>query len=510
MFRPSNPVSDADFFDREAELAELGEHTSRLQAGAPSWVAILGHRKVGKTSLLLELQRRTASADLRFAILDTLEFSPLDADLFRRFAIRVADAVLSREVGVSLESRAGNPAAYRAALVASARFSRFPDDLKAFLLELPELRIGPQTARTCLDLPERLALACDLRLVVAWDEFQALAQLRGRWGEAVHPLLRSAWQQHKRVAYFVSGSERGMLRELVTAEHAPFFQHFAVMDLSVLPEEEGLRLLTQAAPPDRPIPVEVARSAVAVLGSHPFYLQLLGEELTRHPPPYGEAALKQSLQALLFSRTGRLSLFFESEHRGAVGRSTFLAAALAALAGGPLRLGELAKAIHASSAAAAGYLKRLGDLVVREKDRYRLTDPVFATWVRWRSPGGTVVPAVLLGDEGERAAARWLAGVGFELVYQSLASRGAFDLLALRGHHQLGVQVRRRSLPLRFTQSEWDRMAAESRRLGWRWLIVAVDPATEAVVPLDPARAPGRVVGIEAKIDNLLAWADQG
>jgi hypothetical protein len=443
-------------------------------------------------------------------ILDTLEFSPLDADLFRRYAIRVADSVLSRDVGVSLENRASNASAYREALVASARFSRFPDDLKAFLLELPGLRIDPQNVKICLDLPERLAQACALRLVVAWDEFQALAHLRGRWGAAVFALLRSAWQQHKNVAYFVSGSERGMLRELVTAAHAPFFQHFAIMELSVLPEEEGLRLLTQAAPPDRPITADVARSAVAVLGSHPFYLQLLGEELTRQPPPYGEAALKQSLQALLFSRTGRLSLFFENEHRGAVGRSTFLAAAVTALAGDPVRLGELAKAIHVSSAAAAGYLKRLGDLVAREGNRYRLTDPVFATWVRWRTPGGTVVPAVLLGDEGERSAARWLAGVGFELVYQSLASRGAFDLLALRGHHQIGVQVRRRPLPLRFTRTEWDRMDAESRRLGWRWLLVAVDPVTDAVVPLDPARAVGRVAGLEARIENLLIWADRG
>lgn len=510
VFRPSNPVSATDFFDREAELAKLTEHLARLEAGAPSWVAILGHRKVGKTSLLIELQRRTASAGIRFVILDTLEFSPLDADIIRSYALRVADSVLSRELGVSLESRARSPAAYRAALAASTQFSRFPEEVRAILLELPELRIDPQSARACLDLAQRLAEACDLRLVVAWDEFQALARIRGRWGEAIHPLLRSAWQQHDRVAYIISGSERGMLRELVTAEHAPFFQHFAIMELGVLPEEEGLRLLTQAAPPDRPIPEDVARGTIAVLGSHPFYLQLFGEELTRQPPPYGEAALKQCLQALLFSRTGRLSLFFENEHRAAVGRSTFLDAAVTALASGPLHLAELAKAIRVSSAAAAGYLKRLGDLVLREGDHYRLTDPVFATWVRWRAPGGTVIPAVLLGDEGERAAARWLAGVGFELVYQSLASRGAFDLLALRGRHQLGVQVRRRSLPLHFTAAEWNRMDAESRRLGWRWLLVAVDPATGAVVPLDPALAAGRTVGIEAKIDNLLVWVDRG
>jgi len=116
----------------------------------------------------------------------------------------------------------------------------------------------------------------------------------------------------------------------------------------------------------------------------------------------------------------------------------------------------------------------------------------------------------ILVSEGERAAARWLSSVGFELVYQSRASRGAFDLLAIRGPHQLGVQVRRRRLPLSFTKAEWDRMAAESQRLGWKWLIIAVDPQTEAVDALNPSLAKGRTVGPAARIDNLLWWADQG
>ena len=36
----------------------------------------------------------------------------------------------------------------------------------------------------------------------------------------------------------------------------------------------------------------------------------------------------------------------------------------------------------------------------------------------------------IVGDEAEQAVAAFLAGLGFDLVYQSRASRGAFDLLA--------------------------------------------------------------------------------
>ena len=55
---------------------------------------------------------------------------------------------------------------------------------------------------------------------------------------------------------------------------------------------------------DHQIPVPLAERAVAVLGGHPFYLQLLGEELTTHEPPYDDVGLKAALQQLLFSPTG--------------------------------------------------------------------------------------------------------------------------------------------------------------------------------------------------------------
>ena len=101
--------------------------------------------------------------------------------------------------------------------------------------------------------------------------------------------------------------------------------------------------------------------------------------------------------------------------------------------------------------------------------------------------------------------------MGFDLVYQSRASRGAFDLLAIRGATQLGVQVKRRSLPLRFARADWSRMEAEAERLGWRWVVAAVDPAGPIAV-LDPARAvEGREVRLDAAaaIPNLLLWIDR-
>jgi hypothetical protein len=119
---------------------------------------------------------------------------------------------------------------------------------------------------------------------------------------------------------------------------------------------------------------------------------------------------------------------------------------------------------------------------------------------------------MVIGSEGEREAAIHFSRLGFEVVYQSLASRGSFDLVALRGAHQLGVQVKRSPLPLRFRKADWMRMDADARRLRWRWVVVSVSDEDGTVV-LDPARADlGRTIrlGATARIDNLLAWMDGG
>jgi AAA+ ATPase superfamily predicted ATPase len=511
MFRTSSPVSGSEFFDREDDLADLVQRVERLRAGAPSWLALLGRRKIGKSSLLLELTRRCASDDVVVAMLDSFEISPLGPDVLRRYALRVVDRVLARRVGGSLEARSRSPADYRATL--RTVIGALADDTARFVTELPELKPDAITNRLCLELPEQLAEAFGLYVVVAWDGFQAIASIRGGRGrEDLLPLMRSVWQRHRRVEYIVSGSERSALAGMLVEPRAPFFQHFAIRELGVLPEAAARRLLVDCAPRGRRIPVKLAERAADLLDRHPFYLQLLGDELTLGPPPYDADALKRSIQSLLFSRTGRLSLFFEAEHARLVGSATTLAATLNAVAERPRTLTELATEIGAPTGATHRYLVRLGDAVERVDDRWHIGDPVFALWLRWRRPGGTATPMTLLGDEGERRAAEHLASLGFDLVYQSRASRGAFDLLAIRGARQLGVQVRRRALPLRFTGAEWRRMGSDAVRFGWRWVVVAVSPEDHSVLVLDPARTRGtreRTLHADAAISNLLDWIER-
>jgi AAA+ ATPase superfamily predicted ATPase/Holliday junction resolvase len=512
MFRTNQPVEGAAFFDRDRELGRLLALISELAAGTPSWLAILGPRKIGKTSLIIEGARRAAGAGVTIVSIDTTEEVPLSMEFFRRYALRMLDAVLASEIGESPEALAREPNAFRAALMEAPRFGRLDATTRRFVFALPEARLDAGFVRQCLELPERLAAAFGTPLLVAIDEFQELAELSSKRGHIdPYPVMRSVWQRQKRTAYVISGSGRSMLERLVTAKSSPFFQHFALMRLGPLPEDAAVELLVEGSPRHRQIPEALARVAIQVLGARPFYLQMLGDALVQADPPYDRPALKAAIQDLLFSRTGRLSLYFENEFERMVGRSTNLSAVLEVLSGGPKRLGEIARAIGATPGQASTYLERLEDAAMKRPDGlYELDDPTFGLWLRWRRPGGSVVPMSVLGEDAERTVAEHLARSGFELVYQSRASRGAFDLLATRGAGQLGVQVKRTQLPLRFPREEWSRMEADAPRFGWRWIVAAVS-AEGAVTLLDPARATrGRTVRLDARatIDNIVAWVD--
>ncbi|MBI4702522.1 MAG: ATP-binding protein [Deltaproteobacteria bacterium] len=511
MFRASAPVTGTGFHDRKAALDELLAAFDALTRGAPRWLAVLGPRKIGKTSLILEAARRTPT--VKVVVLDALEHAPLTASFFRTLALRGVDALLAGSTGTSLAALAREPDSFQAALAGNAVVAALPDALRIELTRLPRMAADGDSIPRWLQLLEDLCAALRQHLVVAIDEVQELVALASGRFEPF-PVMRAVWQRHERVGYVISGSSPSVLRELVTARHSPFFQHFRLLEIGPFDRDDAISLLVSGAPPERAIEPRIAGRIHDVVGGHPFYLQIVGEALVGTEPPYDDGSIKAVFQSLLFSRTGRLSLYFENQYQRTVGRASTLAAAIQALADRPrARLTEVAVQIGASPASTARYLDRLGDLVVRDEGGlFRLVDPLFATWVRWRSPGGAVVPMTVVGDEAEIAVARLLASYGFDLVYQSRASRGAFDLLALRGPIQLGLQVKRSRLPLRFKKGEWNRMQADAKRWGWRWAVVSVAP-DGAVTVLDPAKSQsGREVRLhdDAAVDNILGWLERG
>lgn len=510
MYQTTLPVVGSEFRDRKQALALVIAAIMRLKAGSPKWLALLGQRKVGKTSLLLEAARR-ADDSTAFAIIDVFNHLPVSTEFFRRLVLRVVDGIFAPECGQSLEM-IWDADTYRAVLSQSQRFGRLSTDLKRLLLTLRDPPAASVEVASLLQVPEHLAAALKIHVVIAIDEFQELADLKvGRPAKTVLPMLRAVWQRHQRVAYMISGSARSLITNLVTSQRSPFFGHFDLLEIEGFSTADAQALLIDGAVPGRPISRPLAERAVEAIGGNPFYLQLLGEQLAALDAPLDEPALKEAISRLVFHRTGRLAMFFEAELQRVVGRSGPALALLEHIARSPSRPADLQRATGLSSSSTVNYIARLGDVIrLRQDGHYELTDALMAQWLRWRTPGGAAVPMTLIGDEAERAVAQHLCKLGFELVYQSKASRGAFDLLALRAGVMVGIQVKRTSLPVHFSKTAWNRMEAEAKRLGWLWLISAVDPQSEVrfVDPANVKQNKGFTLSQNAAIENLLVWVD--
>src|SRR5512138_1599679 len=142
MFSASVPVTAQAFCDRVQERARIRQVMAQLQAGAPRWLCLVGPRKVGKTSLLLEVARELAAGPqaenaVGFIVADVLDVMPVSLEFFRALALQTLDVAWASEAGASLRALARDPAAYRSALAGMRSFAKLPAELRSFLLELP-------------------------------------------------------------------------------------------------------------------------------------------------------------------------------------------------------------------------------------------------------------------------------------------------------------------------------------------------------------------------------------
>jgi hypothetical protein len=216
-FPIGGPVPAEDLVGREPYLRRA---TERLLDG--EHLLIAGPRRIGKTSVILEVLRRLRRKGALTAYVDCL-----GATGIRELGERLAASLLA-----SLEGRDAFEDARRIAAgrqVGGARYEHLE-------LVLPVVK-EPSAQRAfdaALDVPRAVAARSGKRVVVAFDEFQEA----GRLGPRVFDVMRSRFQAQRGVAYAFLGSEEGILEELFGQKGRPLYRFAIALDLA---EEGGHR-----------------------------------------------------------------------------------------------------------------------------------------------------------------------------------------------------------------------------------------------------------------------------
>ena len=99
------------------------------------------------------------------------------------------------------------------------------------------------------------------------------------------------------------------------------------------------------------------------------------------------------------------------------------------------------------------------------------------------------------------------------MVYQSRASRGAFDLLAILQAREVGVQVKKASLPFYLDREELQRMRHWAKQLEWIPLLALVVDDAVYFYDARQLRVRGESVRIDERtrrVENVLALVLDG
>jgi AAA+ ATPase superfamily predicted ATPase len=289
FFESSKPVTGSEFFNRSRELEELLNTIKLLKGGSTKYLALIGQRKSGKTSLLRQFMEVVDAPDVIFFEVDCWEKKPTPKIFFQDYLIQAMDGFIRKRYHdrfrLSIRASLTNEPNLLTMLadVRSLKIASL-DEATERLLELRTNHLSDTLFSSIIDFPEKLAQETNVYFVSIIDEFQELIDLnrfkhiRENIGD-VFAFLRARWQRHRRVNYIVAGSKLTMMKEIITKERAPFFQHFKIIEIGDFDEIDARQMLTVLSEEaGNPIPQELIARLIELVGTNPFYLQILGGE----------------------------------------------------------------------------------------------------------------------------------------------------------------------------------------------------------------------------------------
>lgn len=391
------------FINRHVELARLDAFARDIEAGTPERnLALIGVRRIGK-SRIMEHFRDGIVASGRPPVVVSLQMDAASTTL-QTYLISMAAAVtdgLLRYRGEPALGQAPSPIqiAAAAATFGTSVSSVVGDALRTAAEARPN---GQRVFVAATALPEQIAAASGLPVMVHADEFQHLRDLatyspfrtgRGRPTAADFQNLlkafRPAIERRSRVGWVVTGSSIRLLTDILGK--GPLMGRFDIVEVKAF-DRQDTRALARAIWDERGVPFQddAADRVDALTYGHPFYADVVSKAVALNALALTATATRDHVdQALLESvadPSGAIYIaceeIWDSITNHSVPAVRGMVAKLAEL--GEATAGELAAAIGLPGESAAWRhaqeLERVG-IFEKSNSRYRLVDPIFRYWL---------------------------------------------------------------------------------------------------------------------------------
>jgi len=371
--------------DRESEIGTLV--SSMLDSKKNLNYAVIGFRRIGKTTILKEVKRRLTEGKLIVVYLD--------------FSLRRYDPIGFFKDVVNEATRAYHD-------LASPKHTVL-DNVRAVVRRMAqlgrarirtEITVDPVTGqpsigvlpylkeeepdysavfRSTFDYVNQIADRSKTRAVIIIDEFQYMTEWKRYSGlEAVSEQLKSVIESRGDVSFIVSGSRSHFLKDFLSSGRSPLFGLFNIIEVSHLDEEASKELYVMN---DSTAGEKDAEEAYRLVSGHPYYLVALAASRGAGEP------IGETYQRILTSSTGPLNLYVKyvlAEDIGTFARGPIMSEILRALSQGPLTASGIAKASGVKLTSLPKFLRRLIDLdlVGKEGGKYQIIDRVIADYLK--------------------------------------------------------------------------------------------------------------------------------
>lgn len=365
-FQYGTVVSKECFVNRVEERKQLKE---LLSSGIN--VMLISPRRWGKSSLVKVAMDELMHEDsnVRVCFIDAFSIKS-EQEFYRTFAKEVISCAAS-----TLEKKIEDIKHFLQGISPSVTLK---SDLSNSLSLDLKFELEDRDVMEILELPEKIAKAKNVRLVICIDEFQQLAQLSGY--KDLEGKMRSAWQKQDQVSYCFYGSKRHMMLDIFNKSSNPFYRFGQLLFLQKIKKEEWIPFIVNAfQKTDKSINEEQAERLCDIVKCHSWYLQQLcyfvwsgtTNEVT-------DEAIDRRVQQLIDTN---MPMFMNDAEKLTAAQ----AAMLRAVADGEYRFNSapVMKKYELGSAQTITRNKRVlaeKDFVEKQGNKFVFSDPIFELW----------------------------------------------------------------------------------------------------------------------------------
>jgi len=283
-----------NFTDRE-------EESERLEMNFKALIntTIISPRRWGKTSLVENVAEKInlENKKIKVCMLDIFNIQN-QAEFYEQFAKAVLRGTANR-----WEEMVKNATQFLSHLLPKINFSTDSQAEISFGVGWETLQKSPDEI---LNLPETIAKAKKISVIVCIDEFQSIVDFSESL--AFQRKLRSHWQHHHNVGYCLYGSKRTMLMNIFSDSAMPFYKFGDIMFLQKISNKKwGEFIKKRFEDTNKNITVEQAEYLAKLVDNHSYYVQQLAQQAwLRTNTSCSKTIIDESLQSI----KNQLSLLF--------------------------------------------------------------------------------------------------------------------------------------------------------------------------------------------------------